>query len=758
MKVIRLIGVLVLVGVFSTLAVILYQKQKLHYSFRSFELPAPATAIFIPDFDRLIRRIEAPEDLVTIDQNAQLVEGLNAILKLEKTNFNADFGKTCFVSFTATDFNLVFKNQDLNANRILETVTNVFHANATLEEGRLQLAGKNYFISQFGAFTVVGTAPCVPNHLELADPTTNADYVILKSDSATQRYILAYNQVFVVWDEIGTELQGHPVRHDQFLKKVPLSFEELNFYGSDRFEQDKHSFFNEPKEEGYSWIDRGLLILKKGSYELMIAPQNDQRDLKLLLEEQTLGSLNDSVLLQSIIVKNFEILPFQSNFDWTNAIPALNQQLTHYTEFENFNILSNSLEAMQWYLSEIQIGNLVDQNELFMTHYQRSVPQLANMLHFVFDGNKLVSESTTWTEKMKQVKSSTVSSLNEEAEDNNADRSFDLPFEPSYLIPFANSGQGKILLANDMELALLQEDGTIAWQISLASKLIAAPELIDLTNDGISEIAIFSLNEFNVFGADGKLIPNLSIKTAQPIKGGMCVNYDETYDYRFFLVFATNVNCYNESGQPVSGWQFGGLMSPLTGSAYYTQINGVDFLTFKDVNSKVYLLNRKGENRFGTNSISKLPNESEFVIGKDEELVHKLGYANQNIYTRFLKDGYTDSLKLDIPVNAISARWIQSEVPMLVIEENNRILLFNSSGYQEGEVLKPTVAPTFIRVENTSALRYVFFNNANNSLYLLNKEGKIVCSGLSSNPLVYGINANYFYTSQGLKMYEQKIK
>ncbi len=759
MKIIRFIGVFVLATVFIALAVVLYQKQKLQYTFRSFELPAPATTIFIPDVDRLIRRMATVEDLHLVDRNPVLMNGVNAVLKLSKTNFNADFGKSCLVSFTENDFNLVFKNQDLSPNQIHLTLTQIFQVSAEIQDAGLKVGDMTYYIQQYGAFTVIGTTICLPNEHVLPDPTTNADYVVFLGDANPKRYILAYDQIFTVWEESAEEISGNTIRHDQFLKKVPLSFEALNFYGSERFEQDKYVFFNDPVDDGYSWIDRGVMIIKKGSFEIMIAPQNDQRDLKLMLEEQTLGSQNDSILPQTIVVKNFEIMPFKSQFNWTSAIPSLTDTLTHYTEFENFNVLSNSLAAMQWYLSEIQIGNMADQNELFMTHYLRSVPQQAHLLQFVFDGNLLKSESAAWTGKTRQVRTNTVAMLNESNnEGSGSPRSFDLPFEPTYILPITSGEAGKILVASDLKLALFMEDGTLGWQAELGSKLILAPELIDLNGDGVFEIATYSLNEFNVFGADGKPIPNLSIKTPQPLKGGMSVTYETANDYRFFLVFGSQVMCYTTSGQPANGWQFGGLTAPLTGAASHAKINGIDLLSFKDINSKIYLLTRRGESRFGTILISKLPNESEFVLGKSEELVYKLGYSNQNIYTRFLKDGYTDSLKLDIPVNAVSAKWIQSEIPLLIIEEPNRILLFNSAGYLEGEVLKPAAAPTYIRAENTTALHYVFYNNANNSLYLLNRDGRILSSGLSSNPLVYGISTNHFYTYSELKLYEHKLK
>src|SRR5690606_12325389 len=148
-----------------------------------------------------------------------------------------------------------------------------------------------------------------------------------------------------------------------------------------------------------------------------------------------------------------------------------------------------------------------------------------------------------------------------------------------------------------------------------------------------------------------------------------------------------------------------------------------------------------------TNAIvPKLRNESNFITGKNESDLHKLGYENQYIFMHYLKDGTTDSIKLDKRVNGIGERWIMLDRPLLLVEEPTRILLFNTFGYVEEEILKPQGATAFIGLESTPEIRFVFYNNSNNSLYLLDGDGKIILSTLSTNSVVYGINASHYYT------------
>lgn len=759
MKIVRIIAIVLLAGLFSTLAFFLYQKQTQRFTFRSFELPNQTNSIFIPNLDRLLSRMDDPSQFAELTSNPILADGFSKLLNEKKNAFNAVVGPTCFLSFSESDFSIVFKNQDLTSDGLVQQLKTLFGAEASVSEEVLSLNNSKYFLKQYGFFTHISSVDYLPRYVDYQEPKTNADYVVFQDSVRFTRKIIAYHQLYSVSNDTGAVVKGSPIKHAPLVTKIPSHFEELTFYGSDRFTADKFAFFNSPSDEAYSWVNGGLLVFKKGDYELLIASQNDQRDLKLMLEEQTLASKIDTLPIAHTTVKNFEIMPFQSTFNWTNEIPALSQKMSHYTEFENINVMGSSLEAIQWYLAEIQTGNLIYQDEALMTYYLRSTPLKAHMLKVQFDGDSLQSESFTWLDKEKIIVAKTAVSIHGSAPQTvAAGMEIDVPFEPIYILPLNKRGDGELLIASESQMALIKKDGSIAWRVNVSSPLLFAPQFIDLENDGKIEFALFSQQGFTVFDLNGKQKTNLAIRTNELLKGGMCVNYDNGFDYRFFLVFSNRVVCYNEMGQVVRGWNFSSPKAPLSGAAFYTQINGIDFLTFKDVNSKIYLLNRRGENRFGPTASTKLPNESDFVIGKNEELVHKLGYANQYIYTRFLKDGYTDSLKLDLSVNAVSAKWVYASTPILLIEEPSRILLFNTSGYLEHEILKPQNANRFVEVDYNLTFRYVFFNNSNNSLYLLNKDGRLLVSGRTAKPTVFGLNETHFYTFDGLKINQQKIK
>lgn len=757
MRYVRLILLVLLSGLFLFLAYNLYQRQQHKYTFLSFRLSPESTSVLVPDLDRLLGKLNRAEDLEALRLNSALQSGLAALLSHKSSRFNPHLGQACFASFTATDFVLAFENPDLDFSDLTGLLVSQFNQAATYENDLFQLNGNSYHAAQYGAFTVLSTLPVVPNFEQPSFFPSNADYLVFKDTAAPDRYILANDRQFRVWNETGKNVRGNPIVHQNFIYKVPKGFESVHFYGSTRLAEDKQTFFNAASEEAYSWVGDGLMILKKGAFELLIAPQNDVRDLRLMLEEQTLAAQGDTVQLNLLNIKNYEIMPFISDFDWEASIPVLNQKLNFYTEFENFNVLANSLEAMRWYLAEIQAGNLIEEDPLFAEACRLSTPLKSHRVDVYYEKDNLVFETYNWIEKSKCTRTSTRFNLNDKAPSKDDLWTFIPPFAPAWILPYAQKETDLVLVANKTNLALYTSNGSQNWQISLGGNLIESPQLVDLENDGIFEIALFLDNEFLVVNNQGKTVNGLAVKMTEPLKGGLCINYDLGYDYRFFLIIGKTIRCLNEKGEIVTGWQYPGNKVPLSGEAIYTQVQGKDYLCFKDVNNELVVLNRRGEDRFTNNTASNLSWESNFVTGKNEDDLQKLGYKNQYIFNRYIKDGYTDSVKLDKSVNAMNAKWLLLDEPTLLIEEPNRMILFNTFGYVKQEILKPQNAQKFLGIHATPQIRYVFFDNSNNSLYLLNVEGKMILSNLSNSTEVYGINSTRFYTFDGQKVSEYKL-
>jgi hypothetical protein len=363
-------------------------------------------------------------------------------------------GENCFVSFNSTDFVLAFSNSDLNFDVIITLLSGNFDIASNYSEGIFTLDEKSFYGGQYGNYIVISSIPIEAEYTEDTYQLTNADYMVMVDSVSVDRYILANDRQFKVWNETSDPVRGNPMAHEAFVKKIPVSFSTAHFYGSQRMLEDKNSFFASENEEEFSWIGDGLLILKKDSFELMIATQNDQRDLRLILEEQTLKANDDTIQIPFFNVKSFEIMPFETDFKWRKAIPELKSDLSSYAEYENFNVMSNSIAAMRWYLSEIQTGNLIGENRTLMEQYRISTPLKCHAVHLANTDSGNIYETETWMSKTVCTHTTTTLNLISESNSSNESLMFEAPFKPLQIIPIADKPNAEVILVGEKKIAV----------------------------------------------------------------------------------------------------------------------------------------------------------------------------------------------------------------------------------------------------------------------------------------------------------------
>jgi len=756
-KQLQLIFILLLAGTFGFLANDLYERQNDNSSYLSFKLNDSSTDLVVPDFDRFINKLKNNPSFHIQQLNPTLESGIESLRSNLQNRMNWILGETCFISYNETSFVIAFENPDLNFDDIINVLKVELGVQASFSEEKIEINGKSFYTMKHGVYTVFSDQAISFVKDKTSQQMTdyqigNADYVILKDSLNTEKHIFANQSDFKVNTTFSYKIKGKPVNHFAFITNLPTTFDEIFFYGSQRFQEDKNMFFDSTGSVLFEWVDDGIAIVKKDSFELMIGRQNEVRDLKLILEEQTLKVKGDSGQINYINLKNFEIMPFQGEENWQAAVNGISEELKFYTEYENFNVLSNSIGAMRWYLSEIQLGNLIADDKKFKKQYQFSAPQTSHQIKIkrnIANKNYISFETNTWRNRTNKTNTYTSFNLNQNNNNQRANQGdFLVSFAPESIDLYQDKGTDLILLSSENNVGLYTSSGEIKWELDLPSNLVKKPKLVDLENDGIHEITLFLENHFLIVKNDGNF--HVNKKLSVPAQGGTCLNYDQKYNYRFFLIQGGTVACVDEKGELVTGWSFQGSVAQLKDEINYVQASGKDYITFKDVNNKQYVVNRRGEFRFVKTPDLDLPNESQFIVGKDEGTLRKLGYKNQYIYNAYLRDGNKDSVKLDQRVNSVSARWENiSGTPLLIIEEPNRIITFNVFGYVENEILKPEGANELLGIHAFNDFNYVFFNNTQNSVYLLNKEGKTIHTITKDASKVYGINSANFCSFDG---------
>ena len=715
--------------VFLLAAYYLYQKQQLQLNFLSFKIENAEHSFIVPDVDRLVDKLNVVEDLEMDNWPVALSSGLNSALTHKEFSFNRELAQHCFISFNSSDFTLVLKTTT-SINSLIDVVKKEFDIPIKVEDRKVTVNDVVLNSNHFSDYLVFSTLPITP----IEQPTKlyygNSDYVAFNpSDISGTRHILSDKYHFRLWEEESYSPKGRSVSHQEHFESAPADFDELVFYGSSRIHEDALIFFNDPNQESFEWLNEGLLYVKKGEFELVIAEQGENRDLSLMLEEQTLTQNSDTAQINYFNIGKYKILPFKTTFNWTDAMLELDDPLKFYTEYKNFNVISNSIPAMRWYIGQVQLGNLLENNQLIADTYADCLPETS---HYVRMEKQLsggfLCQSRIYGRDSTCLHSSVTSGIQQlQMEGVEIVEDFEVDIVPSKLTALVDASTPLLLLNNQSQLSMYTAEGEKKWALTLSTPLVQDPQIVDFENDGNKEIILFQSNQIDVVNNMGKSLAGFPVLIGGSSSAGIAVNYDNEFKWRLLVNVNNTVSVYSEGGKLVDGWMFTGMNSSLQGQIYHVITEGKDIITFKDRTDVQYVLSRKGEPRLTEEINFKLPNETDFIVGSLESALRKMGYKDGFIYNYYILDGQKDSVVVDQKVTPIKTYWeYNNGKPLLILEEPSRLLIVNEFGYVMSEVLKPNQSNQFVGLVGDQDYGFVFADNSENTIYLLNNYGKMI--------------------------------
>ena len=698
----RLIWRIVMAGIalllFAFGAFYLYNKQQLKLNYLSFRMENANESFIVPDIDRLVEKLNSPSELELEGIHPVLEQAINQAIDHKQFSFNREMADECFISTSSENFVIVFKTNSSLVSH-LETLADEFGVEAIETSSGVKIGSTELKTERFGQYLAFSTTQINPTKREDVLKYGNADYVVFDENDKTTRHILSKKYHFRVWESAGEDVKGKGVDHTAYFKVVPADFEELVFYGSSRIHEDVDSYFEAPVNESFDWLSNGILYVRKGDMELLMAQQGDERDLNLMLEEQTLGQQGDTSEISYFNIGNFKIMPFKTEFNWTESMSELNDQLGFYTEYNNFNLLSNSIPAMRWFLGQVQLGNLIENNQQIYDTYSDCFPERAHFARMSQNPNGgYLCQSRIYSIDSTCLYSEVTSGLSQvQMEGVEIVHDFQVEIVPTKLQALKDNEKDLILMNNGNQVAVYDVEGKKEWVLSLSTNLVEDPQIVDFDNNGHYEIAMFQSNQMDVVNNKGKSLPGFPVMYGGSSTAGLAVNYDNKFKWRLLVNVGNSVKVYSEEGKIVEGWMFNGMNASLKGKIYHVITEGKDIITFKDRSNVQHVLNRRGEYRLEQEVKFALPNETDFVVGSLESALRKMGYNNGFIYNYYILDGQKDSVAVDQTIIPLRTFWeFNNGKPLLIVEETDRLLIVNQFGYVQSEVLKPNQSNQFI--------------------------------------------------------------
>ncbi|HIP36441.1 MAG TPA: hypothetical protein EYG85_06270 [Crocinitomix sp.] len=755
-RIIFIIFTLCALGVILWSSNYIYHKQSKKLNPYSFSVSNSSSFLFIPNVNNFVK------NNISINPSIIKNESVNHILdlssQLKDYNFNKKISTKIVINFDGDNYSIILQNYNLTINDVVYFFKDVFNTEIEKNELFIRISDKKVYYQKVEDFLVLSNTIIDPKlNSKTIDERGNFDYSFESNiNKKTVYYKHSKKHIYKFWISNNKEIKGRSINSKKHFKHIPVNFDTAFVYSSSRFIEDINHLLNTNDSSNFfTWVNESVIFLKKDSFELLLGEQNNELLLKNILDEQTLELSEDSLLPTPIFKSNYEIHFFKTKYDWSIILPHSTFGFNVYTEKNNYNILASSMQALEWYIKEIQLGN-----NYHIISKELPLPLKTNQITIINSGDYVRVKTKNWINKSSCFNSEiqTNKTFENKHQKIKLENTFFIPFDVKHINLSKLNDSLIIILSNKHHLKAYNQNAKQLWSIELKSPLVKAPQIINENN--IQKIVLFCNNNLDIIDiSNGKSFKNFPVNYTGISKGGLAIKYDKASGYRVLVNVNQSIKNYTTNGKTVKGWRFNDFSGTLKGDIRYQFINGKDYIYFKSSLDSVYVLNRRGEKRFNTIYKVNLKNESVFISGDiTKGNLRCLGYNNNFILSQFLSDGHLDSLQIQTTIHPTSINWIQkNEKTYLVVEEFDRIYIMNEFGIIEQEIQKPKPNLSYLNSKIISKNLHFFWNLVNNDLYLLNEFGK----QLNTIPLKGGsmttIYSNMIVTFYNSNIYIYKL-
>jgi len=727
----------------------IYDKQAYQLSFSNFNISNEATHIYIPNV-KLFYELNIDTD--GFDFPSDVVVAKTKVLAFLKKNNITD---ELYMSYDKDDYIVSIKQHSFNSEKFIVFLENQLNIDVNKSNHTVRIGSSTFYYFTENDFFVFATSKIQLQTVQpFVKPNGNYHYLVQKSNSPTQQFFKQYNNALYVFNlEQGDTIKGKPVSPEVYYNTIPSNFDTLRFYGSSRFQDDINRLTSTKKSEFFSWVNNGVIHLKKDSLEILIGIQNEFQNLGDILDEQTLKLSIDSLLPSPIVKNNYKIHPFKSNTVWKSILPFNHYSFNYYSEFNNYNVLGNSEQAMNWFIIELQLGNVFSTHAPGF-HHPENVHQL--MISQTESAHFLVSKN--WTNKTDCFVAQ-VSSVNTVLTND-----LSLPLVSTFPIDMTNfkiktfiiEDTLEVLLFNDEKIISYTSSGQINWTKELDSPLISFP--VKVKNDSVDYIVLFMKQSVDVINKGNASLVGFPFKfNSLATKGNAIQN---TNNFRLLVEIDKQIVNINENGVYTEGWSNPTVQNQLKSKLEIGISNNQPIISYVDINDSLFVIDKFGQSVLDKNVQLNLNHSTNFISGhKENNNLRVHGFSSPYIMSQLIRTGQKDSLLINQKLEPTGVRWTEHDNKVyLVIEEFNRVIIFNEFGLLEKEIQKP--------IPNLRLLSNAFFDDdiivfsdfKNKKLYLLDSYGRNISEFPLSGESNFDTNYKYVVVYFNSEIYIYNLK
>ncbi|GAA4827474.1 hypothetical protein [Algivirga pacifica] len=390
------------------------------------------------------------------------------------------------------------------------------------------------------------------------------------------------------------------------------------------------------------------------------------------------------------------------------------EQMMFYTFYNNYLIMGESMETIKHWIRSLAFGEIWGKKD----HCREIIEKHAegNRFSFVLQGKYFWSSllqgiHTEWATLMEKEKRKFLAinfiSLQQDTEQlylslhkynaNQTNNTIGLQKKFSYKSPhhFAQGpwliGQEYLLIQDyNRTLRCFSKDGELLWQYPLNTFIIDGIHLLFDAQKGQKYIAF--ANDYKVFvlTPKGNLLPDFPLEFPEKYELKQLGMINTAYKAPHLITtdYHGNAFLFNLKGEVIGDWSPKRFLSPLVSPAFYTAINGQEYIVTVSKNGQVGAYDWIG------NPINGFPMQFRFEVEeKSSSLIKKFSEANSKI-ALISKDGSLAEVNLQGNVTnriilggphtkaeyKIIRDDVQGELWIVVKKDGQKVTLINEEG------------------------------------------------------------------------------
>ncbi len=258
--------------------------------------------------------------------------------------------------------------------------------------------------------------------------------------------------------------------------------------------------------------------------------------------------------------------------------------------------------------------------------------------------------------------------------------------KPHRLINHLNSQVEFLVQDSNNAIYLIGNNGHILWKRKIDSPIIGDVYQVDIFSNRKLQMAFAAGNKIYVIDRNGDNVEGFPLTLPAVATSPLSIfDYDKNRRYRFMVACADKrIHCYDSSGKPVNGWSNFKTETIVTSRIGFVSYQGKDFLVIFDHN-RLYLLNRRGEERVKPQSFfAKARNAEFYLVTSSGKTPYLVTTDTLGIIRKIFFDGNVESMILEPFPSNHTFRMADNKYFIL---DKNRISIYSGDGKLKNVIL-----------------------------------------------------------------------